>query len=74
MRLEGHSNDLWPWPLHVKYSILLVLSVESLESFALGEALGLEDLGGRWLNVVAGALELEGPPLEGVVRGYGTTL
>lgn len=68
MRLLGHSNDLWPQPLHVKHSILLVLLVESLEGFALCVVLVLEELVGGRLGVVTESLELVVAPLVGVAQ------
>lgn len=58
----------------MKHSIWSVLPVESLIGFALGLGRSLVEFGGGRLDVVTGALELEGTPLVDVSHWYGTIL
>ena len=60
--LVGHSNVLWPRPLHVKHWIELVLLLGSLGG---KEFVGVEN--GR-LEEVVGGLEFDVPPLVGGAR------
>ena len=63
--LVGHSNVLWPRPLHVKHWIELVLLLGSLGGKEVDVSRGFKFVGvedGR-LEEVAGGLEFEVPPL-----------
>ena len=65
----GHSNDLWPRPLHVKHCIALVLFLGSFGEEDLDVSLGLKlvEVDEGRLEEVASSLELDGPPLVGGV-------